>query len=108
VRAPFSGVVVLKDAEVGEVVSPNVMGGASTRGAVATLVDFASLEVQADVPETSLKAVTVGAPARVFLDAFPERPYAGEVSRVWPTADRQKATVEVRVRLLEPDQRLRP
>lgn len=108
VRAPFSGVVVLKDAEVGEVVSPNVMGGASTRGAVATLVDFASLEVQADVPETSLHAVAVGAPARVFLDAFPDQPYAGEVSRIWPTADRQKATVEVRVRLLEPDQRLRP
>jgi len=62
VRAPFDGVVVLKDAEVGEVVSPNALGNQS-RGSVATLVDFASLEVQVELPETSLAAVSVGAPA---------------------------------------------
>jgi HlyD family secretion protein len=108
VRAPFDGVVVLKDAEVGEVVSPNVAGGSTSRGSVATMVDRASLEVQAEVPETSLAAVEVGRPARLFLDAFPEEPYAGRVDRIWPTANREKATVEVRVKFVSPDERLRP
>ncbi len=108
VRAPFDGVVVLKDAEVGEVVSPNVQGGGNGRGAVCTMVDFASLEVQAEVPETTLAAVTVGASAEAFLDAYPDRRYRGRVDRVWPTANRQKATVEVRVKLLDPDAMLRP
>lgn len=108
VRAPFDGIVVLKDAEVGEVVSPNVQGGGNARGAVCTMVDFDSLEVQANVPETTLASVTVGAPADVFLDAFPNITYPGTVDRIWPTADRQKATVEVRVKLNRKDDRLRP
>lgn len=108
VRAPFAGIVVLKDAEVGEVVSPNSQGGSNARGAVCTMVDFDSLEVQANVPETTLASVQVGAPADVFLDAFPDNRLAGTVDRIWPTADRQKATVEVRVRLAQRDQRLRP
>lgn len=108
VRAPFDGIVVLKDAEVGEVVSPNSQGGSNARGSVCTMVDFASLEVQAEVPETSLQAVRVGGAAEVFLDAFPDRRYRGRVDRVWPTANRQKATIEVRVKLLEPDDQLRP
>lgn len=107
VRAPFSGVVVLKDAEVGEVVSPNSQGG-NSRGSVVTMVDFESLEVQADVPETSLSAVRIGAPAKIFLDAFPEDAYEGVVERIWPTADRSKATVEVRVGFERLDERLRP
>lgn len=108
VRAPFDGVVVLKDAEVGEVVSPNSQGGSSARGSVATLIDFDSLEVQVDVPETTLPIVRIGAPANVYLDAFPTRPYEGTVDRIWPTADRQKATVEVRVVFRERDENLRP
>ena len=108
VRAPFDGIVVLKDAEVGEVVSPNVQGGSASRGAVCTMVDFDSLEVQANVPETTLSSVRQGAPADVFLDAFPDDRYEGIVDRIWPTADRQKATVEVRVRLAKRDERLRP
>lgn len=108
VRAPFDGIVVLKDAEVGEVVSPNVQGGSTARGAVCTMVDFDSLEVQANVPETTLGSVRLGAPADVFLDAFPDDRYEGTVDRIWPTADRQKATVEVRVRLTRRDDRLRP
>ncbi len=108
VRAPFAGIVVLKDAEVGEVVSPNVVGGSTARGAVCTMVDFDSLEVQANVPETTLPSVQLGAPADVFLDAFPDERYPGIVDRIWPTADRQKATVEVRVRLERKDERLRP
>jgi RND family efflux transporter MFP subunit len=107
VRAPFDGVVVLKDAEVGEVVSPNSQGG-NSRGSVATMVDFASLEVQVEMPERSIAAVAIGAPARIFLDAWPERPYAGRVARVWPVANRSKATIEVRVTFDRPDELLRP
>jgi HlyD family secretion protein len=107
VRAPFDGVVVLKDAEVGEVVSPNAQGGQS-RGSIATMVDFASLEVQVELPETSLPAVVVGAPATVFLDAYPSHGYSARVLRIWPTANRQKATVEVRVGFDAPDDKLRP
>ncbi|MEM7203512.1 MAG: efflux RND transporter periplasmic adaptor subunit [Planctomycetota bacterium] len=108
VRAPFDGIVVLKDAEVGEVVSPNSQGGSNARGSVCTMVDLDSLEAQAEVPETSLAAVQQGAPAQVFLDAFPEAGIAGVVDRIWPTANRQTATVEVRVRLLTRDERVRP
>lgn len=108
VRAPFDGIVVLKDAEVGEVVSPNSQGGTSARGSVVTMVDFASLEVQAEVPETSLAAVKIGAGAQIYLDAYPDKPYAGRVDRIWPTANRTKATVEVRVAFAERDDRLRP
>ncbi|MDP6538743.1 MAG: efflux RND transporter periplasmic adaptor subunit [Planctomycetota bacterium] len=108
VRAPFSGVVVQKEAEVGEVVSPNSQGGSLARGSVVTMVDLASLEVQADVPETSLAAVKVGAPAHIYLDAWPQQPYGGRIDRIWPTADRQKATVEVRVAFDGLDGRLRP
>ena len=75
VRAPFDGIVVLKDAEVGEVVSPNVQSGSNARGSV-TMVDFASLEVEAEVPETSLSAVVIGRPATIYLDAFSDVPYA--------------------------------
>jgi RND family efflux transporter MFP subunit len=107
VRAPFDGVVVLKDAEVGEVVSPNSQG-AQSRGSVATMVDFQSLEVQVELPETSLAAVAVGAPASIFLDAWPGEAYAGRVLRIWPTANRQKASIEVRVGFDAIDQRLRP
>jgi len=107
VRAPFDGVVVLKDAEIGEVVSPNGLGG-NSRGSVATMVDFATLEVQVELPETNLSAAVVGEDATIFLDAYPDRPYAGRVQRIWPTANRQKATVEVRVRFEQPDDRLRP
>jgi HlyD family secretion protein len=108
VRAPFDGIVVLKDAEVGEVVSPNSQGGSNARGSVVTMVDFATLEVQAEVPETSLSSVEVGADARIYLDAYPQKFYAGRVDRIWPTANRTKATVEVRVAFLERDDKLRP
>jgi len=107
VRAPFDGIVVLKDAEVGEVVSPNAVG-AQSRGSVATMVDPRTYEVQVELQETSLSAAEVGAPARIFLDAYPEQAYDGRVLRIWPTANRQKATVEVRVGFEAPDARLKP
>jgi RND family efflux transporter MFP subunit len=107
VRAPFDGVIVLKDAEVGEVVSPNAQGGQS-RGSVATMVDFASLEIQVELPETSLSSARVGEACEVFLDAFASERFAGRVDRIWPTANRQKASVEVRVVLAKIDPRMRP
>jgi RND family efflux transporter MFP subunit len=107
VRAPFDGVVVLKDAEVGEVVSPNSQGG-SSRGSVATMVDFASLEVQVEMPERSISAVKKGAAVKIFLDAWPDHVYAGRVTRIWPVASRAKATIEVRATFDRPDERLRP
>lgn len=107
VRAPFAGVVVLKDAEVGEVVSPNVSGGSSSRGSLVTLVDPASLEAQIEVPETNLGAVRLGGAVALYLDAAPARAYPGKVSRIWPTADRQKGTVEVRIQFLRRDDLLR-
>jgi RND family efflux transporter MFP subunit len=107
VRAPFDGVVVLKDAEVGEVVSPNSQGG-NSRGSIATMVDLATLEVQVEMPERSIAAVKVDAPARVFLDARPDHAYAGRVTRIWPVASRAKATIEVRVKFDAPDDQLRP
>jgi HlyD family secretion protein len=108
VRAPFDGIVVLKDAEVGEVVSPNSQGGSNARGSVVTMVDFASLEVQAEVPETAIANAKVGGAARIYLDAYPEKPYVGRVDRIWPTANRTKATIEVRVAFVDRDDRLRP
>lgn len=108
VRAPFDGIVVLKDAEVGEVVSPTSVGGNSARGSVCTMVDFASLEVQADVPETSIASVKLGAAANIYLDAYPGRTYPGRVSRIWPTASRQKASIEVRIVFEKRDEDLRP
>lgn len=108
VKAPFDGIVVLKDAEVGEVVSPNSQGGSNARGSVCTMVDLDSLEAQAEVQETSMAAVEVGAPATVFLDAYPDQPYRGVVDRIWPTANRQKATIEVRIKFDQPDAQLRP
>ena len=109
VRAPFDGIVVLKDAEVGEVVSPSSQGGSSARGSVVTMVDLRSLEVQADVSEASLDAVRVGGAVDIFLDAWPGRRHTGRVDRIWPVADRAKATVEVRVVFDELDlERMRP
>jgi len=107
IRAPFDGIVILKDAEVGEVVSPNSVGNQS-RGSVITMVDFASLEVQVEMPETTIAAVEIGGAVNIYLDAFPRKLYKGRVQRIWPTANRQKATIEVRVGFLEPDGLLRP
>ena len=107
VFAPFDGVITAKNAEVGEVVS-SIASGVNSRGSVATLVDFDTLEVQVELAQTSLNAAKEGAPVQIFLDAFPEKGYPGRVRQVWPTADRQKATVEVRAEFLERDERILP
>ena len=107
VYAPFDGVIVEKNAEIGEVVS-TLGGAASTRGAVATLVDFDTLEVQIELAQTSLSAARLGAPLVIYLDAWPEKGYRGRVRQVWPIADRAKATVELRAEFLDKDEKVLP
>ena len=96
IRAPFTGTVLRKEAEVGEVVAPSV-GGGLTRGAVVTMADLSTLEVEVDVNEAYIARVQHGQPARITLDAYPDTSFRGRVRQVVPTADRQRATVQVKV-----------
>ncbi len=107
IRAPFTGTVLRKDAEVGEVVAPSV-GGGLTRGAVVTMADLATLEVEVDVNEAYIARVTKGLEARITLDAYPDTSFRGAVRQVVPTADRQRATVQVKVSILDHDSRILP
>jgi RND family efflux transporter MFP subunit len=105
IHAPFTGTVLRKDAEVGEVVAPSV-GGGLTRGAVVTMADLATLEVEVDVNEAYISRVHAGQPARITLDAYPDTSFRGAVRLVVPTADRQKATVQVKVAIQDHDARI--
>jgi RND family efflux transporter MFP subunit len=107
IRAPFSGTVLRKEAEVGEVVAPSV-GGGLTRGAVVTMADLRTLEVEVDVNEAYIARVTSGQHARITLDAYPDTAFRGLVRQVVPTADRQRATVQVKVSILDHDPRILP
>ena len=107
IRAPFTGTVLRKEAEVGEVVAPSV-GGGLTRGAVVTMADLTSLEVEVDVNEAYIARVRSAQPARIILDAYPETSFAGRVRQVVPTADRQRATVQVKVAIVDRDPRILP
>ncbi|HKQ10069.1 MAG TPA: efflux RND transporter periplasmic adaptor subunit [Rhizomicrobium sp.] len=108
VRAPFSGVVTVKVAQVGEVVAPSGAGGGSTRTGILTIVDMSSLEVQVDVSENYIERVQVGGDAVIHLDAFPDWDIPGAVIAVIPTADQSKGTVAVRVRIKTKDARILP
>jgi RND family efflux transporter MFP subunit len=107
IRAPFTGTVLRKDAEVGEVVAPSV-GGGLTRGAVVTLADLQTLEVEVDVNEAYIGRIRSAAPTRITLDAYPDTAFRGIVRQVVPTADRQRATVQVKVTILDHDPRILP
>ena len=107
IRAPFTGTVLRKEAEVGEVVAPSV-GGGLTRGAVVTMADLATLEVEVDVNEAYIARVRGGQRARITLDAYPDTAFRGAVRQVVPTADRQRATVQVKVAILDRDPRILP
>ena len=107
IRAPFTGTVLRKEAEVGEVVAPSV-GGGLTRGAVVTMADLASLEVDVDVNEAYIARITAGQRARIILDAYPDTSFGGHVRQVVPTADRQRATVLVKVAIDDRDPRILP
>jgi RND family efflux transporter MFP subunit len=108
VRAPFDGTVLRKDAEVGEIVAPASAGGGLTRTAIATLADLATLEVEVDVNEAYIAQISNGQTARITLDAYPDTSFSGRVRQVVPTADRQKATVQVKVSILDRDPRILP
>jgi RND family efflux transporter MFP subunit len=107
VRAPFSGVVTVKAAEPGEMVSPAASGG-FTRTGICTIVDMDSLEVEVDVSESFIGRVRPGLPATVRLNAYPDWEIPAEALTVVPTADRAKATVRVRVVLKAKDPRIVP
>ena len=107
IRAPFTGTVLRKDAEVGEVVAPSV-GGGLTRGAVVTMADLSTLEVEVDVNEAYIARIASERPARITLDAYPDTTFRGKVRQVVPTADRQRATVQVKVSILDHDPRILP
>lgn len=108
VRAPFDGTVLRKDAEVGEMVAPSSAGGGLTRTAIATMADLATLEVEVDVNEAYIAQIDNAQAARITLDAYTDTSFAGRVRQVVPTADRQKATVMVKVSILDRDPRILP
>ncbi len=106
-RAPFDGTVLSKNANVGEVIT--VLGSAAgSRGAVVTIADMNSLEVEADVSESNIERVASDQPCEVTLDAYPEKRYPAFVSKIIPTADRAKATVQVKIRFQQRDARVLP
>src|SRR5256886_5826762 len=108
VRAPFAGIVVSKDAQRGEMVSPISAGGGFTRTGIATLVDMTSLEIEVDVNESYIARVRDGQPVTAVLDAYPDWQIPAKVRTVIPTADRQKATVKVRATFDRLDPRILP
>ncbi len=108
IRAPFDGTVLRKDAEVGEVVAPVASGGGLTRGAVVTMADLKTLEVEVDVNEAYIAQIKDQQPTRVVLDAYPTATFAGRVRQIVPTADRQRATVQVKVSITDRDPRILP
>jgi RND family efflux transporter MFP subunit len=108
IRAPFDGVVVSKDAQTGEMVSPMSAGGGFTRTGICTLVDMSSLEIEVDVNESYISRVHAGQAAEAVLDAYPEWRIPARVITTIPAADRQKATVLVRIGFEALDPRILP
>jgi len=105
--APFDGTVLKKNADVGEIVAP-LAGAVSSRAAVVTIADMSSLEVDADVSEANITRVTGEQNCEITLDAYPQQRYPGYVSNIVPTADRAKATVMVKIKFKQYDQRVLP
>ena len=108
ISAPFDGIIVSKDAQVGEMVSPISAGGGFTRTGIATIVDMASNEIEVDVNENYIARVKPGQEVTAILDAYPDWKIPCRVRTIIPTADRQKATVEVRIAFDKLDPRILP
>jgi RND family efflux transporter MFP subunit len=108
IRAPFAGVAVTKDAQPGEMVSPVSAGGGFTRTGICTIVDMRSLEIEVDVNESYINRVRSGQPVTAVLDAYPDWQIPAHVITLVPTADRQKATVLVRIGFKALDPRILP
>jgi RND family efflux transporter MFP subunit len=107
-RAPFDGVVISKDAQPGEMVSPTSAGGGFTRTGVCTIVDMFSLEIEVDVNEAHIGHIFSEQPVAVVLDAYPDQRIPGHVVATVPAADRQKATVQVRIAVEQRDPHMLP
>ena len=107
IRAPFDAVVLTKNADIGDIITP-LGAAANAKAAVVTIADLNSLQVEADVSETNLGLVKVGQPCEIQLDAIPDSRYRGGVHAIVPTADRAKATVMVKVRFIDKDPRILP
>jgi len=108
VRAPFDGVAISRDAQPGEIVSPVSAGGGFTRTGIGTIVDMSSLEIEVDVNESYINRVFEGQPVEAVLDAYPDWTIPARVIATVPSADRQTATVLVRIGFLELDPRILP
>ena len=106
IRAPFAGMVVSKNAQPGEMISPVSAGGGFTRTGICTIIDTESLEIEVDVNESYIQRVRAGQRVSAVLDAYPDWRISAEVIAIVPTADRQKATVRVRIGFLERDERV--
>lgn len=107
IRAPFDGVVLTKSANIGDVITP-FSSALDSKGAVVSIADMSTLEVEADVSESSLFKVRPGQPVEIQLDALPDQRFRGIVARTVPTVDRSKATVMTKIRFVEPDERVLP
>jgi RND family efflux transporter MFP subunit len=107
IRAPFDAVVLTKDADVGDIVTP-LGAAANAKAAVVTIADMSSLEVEADVSESNLSRVKLSQPCEIQLDALPDQRFRGEIHMIVPTADRSKATVMVKVRFIDKNSRILP
>jgi RND family efflux transporter MFP subunit len=108
VRAPFDGVAISKDAQPGEMISPVSAGGGFTRTGIGTIVDMSSLEIEVDVSESYINRVRSGQPVEAVLDAYPDWRIPAHVITTVPSADRQKATVRVRIGFEQLDPRILP
>jgi RND family efflux transporter MFP subunit len=108
VRAPFDGIAISKDAQPGEMISPVSAGGGFTRTGIGTIVDMSSLEIEVDVSENYINRVHPGQPVEAVLDAYPDWKIPAHVITTVPTADRQRATVRVRIGFEELDPRILP
>jgi RND family efflux transporter MFP subunit len=107
IRAPFDAVVLTKNADIGDIVTP-LGAAANAKAAVVSIADLGSMEVEADVSETNLGLVRVGQPCEILLDALPDSRFRGVVHTIVPTVDRTKATIMVKVRFLNKDPRILP
>jgi RND family efflux transporter MFP subunit len=107
IRAPFDAVVLTKNADIGDIVSP-LSAAANAKAAVVTIADMESLQVEVDVSESNLQQVKIGQPCEIQLDALPDSRFRGAVHMIVPTADRTKASVLVKVRFIDKDNRVLP
>ncbi|MBJ9591127.1 efflux RND transporter periplasmic adaptor subunit [Burkholderia seminalis] len=107
IRAPFDGIVLAKHANVGDNITP-FSSASDSKGAVVTIADMDTLEVEADVAESNIAKIRAEQPCEIQLDALPDMRFAGRVSRIVPTVDRSKATVLVKVRFVDRDERVLP